>query len=107
MGGQEIGRARIDASLAGRRLELGVASHGREEAHRAVGIIAGTRRDPDADAVSFQLLCARETGKLDLGLGERQRAGFGITAQVREHALDQRDLAGLVLAHGGMAGDHM
>jgi len=35
-------------------VELGVAPHRGEEAHRAIGIVAGARGDADADAVGLE-----------------------------------------------------
>ena len=107
MRGEEIGRARIDVGLAGIGPQLGIAAHRGEEAHRAVGIVAGARGDADADAVGLELLRAREARQRDLRLRQRQRSGFRIAQHVLDHAADQRHLARLVLAHRGVARDHV
>ncbi len=62
--------------LAG--LQFRIAPHGGEEAHRAVGVVAGACGDADADAVGLEFLRAREAGERDLGSGERERAHFRI-----------------------------
>jgi len=58
------------------RLELRIVFHRGEEAHRAVGIVAGARGDADADGVGLEFLRAREACQGEFRLGERQRAGF-------------------------------
>ena len=83
MRGEEIGRARIDVRLVRVRFELGIASHRGEEAHCAVRVVSGARRDADADTVRLELLRAREACERDLGFGERQRAGLRIAAAGR------------------------
>ena len=89
------------------RLQVGAAAHRGEEAHRAIGVVAGARRNADADAVGFEFLRAREARQRDLRFGERQRAEFRIAQHVIDDAADQRRLARLVFADGGVAGDHM
>ena len=87
--------------------EMRVAPHRGEEALGAVGVVAGARRDADADAVGLELLGAGEVGERDLGFGKRQRAKLRIAQQVGRDPVDQRGLAGLVLADRGVAGDDM
>ncbi len=107
MRGEEVRGAGVNMRLTRIGLELGVASHRGEEADRAIGIEAGTVRDPDADAVGLELLGAREARERDLRLGERQCPGLGIAEHVLHHAAHQRDLTRLVLADGGVARDHV
>ena len=102
---QEVRRARIDAGAL--RAQMRVHAHRGEEALGAVGVVAGARRDADADAVGLELLGAREVGERDLRFGERERAELRIAEQVGGDAVDQRGLARLVLADRGVAGDHM
>ena len=106
MRGEEVEEARIDA-VVGRLAQLGVAAHRGEEAHRAVGIEAGARRNADADAVGLELLRAREARERDLGTRERHRAHLRIVEHVGRDAADQRGLPRLVLADRRMARDHM
>ena len=87
--------------------QMRVHAHRGEEALGAVGVVAGARRDADADAVGLELLGAREVGERDLGFGERQRAELRIAEQVGGDAVDQRGLPRLVLADRGVAGDHV
>ena len=102
---QEVRRARVDAGAL--RAQMRVHAHRGEEALGAVGVVAGARRDADADAVGLELLGAREVGQRDLRFGERERAELRIAEQVGGDAVDQRGLARLVLADFGVAGDHM
>ena len=71
----------IDAVVGG-RAQFGIAAHRGEEAHRAVRIEPGARRNADADAVGLQLLRAREGRKRDLGARERHRAHLRIVEHV-------------------------
>ena len=66
---QEVRRARVDAGVL--RPQMRVLPHRGEEALGAVGVVAGARRDADADAVGLELLGAGEVGERDLGFGER------------------------------------
>ena len=89
--------------------QLGVAAHRGEEAHRAVGIVAGARRDADADAVGLELLRAREARELDLRTRERERHPVGalrVAADLGD-AAQQRGLLRLVLADRRVARDHV
>ena len=65
------------------------------------------RRDADADAVGLEFLGAREARERELVLGKRQRRDIGIVAHVGEDAGGDRCFARLVLANGGVLGDHM
>ena len=105
MRGQEVLRARIERGLAG--LQLGVAFHRGQEARRAIGIEMRARRDADADAVGLEFLGAREARHRQLGLGQRQRGEIRIVAHVGDDAGDDRRLPRLVLADGGVLGQHM
>ena len=100
---QEVRRARVDAGAL--RAQMRVHAHRGEEALGAVGVVAGARRDADADAVGLELLGAGEVGERDLGFGERQRAELRVAQQVGGDAVDQRGLPRLVLADLGVAGD--
>ncbi len=106
MRGEEVEEARVDAAV-GALAQFGIAAHRGEEAHRAIGIESGARRDADADAVGLELLRAREGGERDLRPGERQRAHLRIVEHVGGDAAHQRGLAHLVLADRGMARHHM
>ena len=93
--------------LPGAGFELGVAPHRGEEAHGAIGIVAGARGNADADAVGLEFLRAREARQRDLGFRERERARLRIAQHVVHDAAHHRDLARLVLADRGVAGDDM
>src|SRR4029077_5825558 len=85
MRGEKIGRARIDVRLPGTGFELGIAPHRGEEACRAIGIVTGAPSNADADAVSLELLRAREARQCDLRFRQRQRPRFRIAQYVLHH----------------------
>ncbi|MGY4599277.1 hypothetical protein ACVWXL_007023 [Bradyrhizobium sp. GM22.5] len=62
---------------------------------------------PTPTPSDLELLIARKARHGQLGLGERQRGEIGIVAHVGDDAGDDRGLAGLVLAHRGVLGQHM
>src|SRR5262249_883146 len=66
MGGEEIGRARVDVRLAGLGFQFGITSHRTKEARGAVRIVAGARGHADADPVRLEFLRAREARERDL-----------------------------------------
>ncbi len=107
MGGEEIGRARVDVRLARVGFQLGITPHRAEEARGAERIIAGARGNADAASVRLEFLRAREARERDLRFRQRQRSGFRIAQHVLHDAAHQCHLACLVLAHGGMARDHV
>ena len=103
---QEVEEARIDAVVVG-RTQLGVAPHRGEEAHRAIRVEAGARRNADADAVGLELLRAREAGERNFGARQRHRAHLRIVEHVGGDLAHQRGLAHLILADRRMARDHV
>jgi hypothetical protein len=105
MRGQEVLRARIERGLAG--LQLGIAFHRSEEARRAIGVEMRMRGDAHSHLVGVDLLRAREIRHRHLVLGDGEGGHLGIVAHVGDDAVDDRGLPGLVLALGGVLGQHM
>ena len=105
MRGEEVGRAHVRAVAAG--AQIGVAAHRGEEARGAERVVAGVRRDADAELVGLEFLGAREARELDLGAGERQRALLRVAQHVVDHRAADRDLARLFLAQRRMLEDHV
>ena len=105
MAREEIAEARIAIALAG--LELGVALHGGEEAHRAVGIETGARCDADADAVGLEFLRAREACQRQLRFRQSQRAELRVAEHVSATEAIDDGLPRLIFADRGVAGDHV
>ena len=79
--------------------------HRGEEAHRAVRIVAGARRDADAERVGLEFLRARKVHQLEFRFRQRQRADFRIGDHVGDGAAGEIGVARLFLALLGVPRD--
>jgi hypothetical protein len=101
---QKIGRGRIDGAAL-LRFQVRIVLHRGEETHRAVRIVAGARRDADADRIGLEFLRPRKVHELEFRFRQRQRADFRIADHVGDGAAGEIGVAGFLFALLGVSRD--